>query len=315
MAGFRARTGWPVARATTRAAFWLRSKGLLLLLERFGIDSRLAASERILKAFVMDHRSKLDWAKKHLDRLEGDIHSFVQSQPHEMTVKYDAERAKYVAILHVRKAEPPDWSLMVGDIVHNVRSALDSLVYALTVKSLGRLPTGDEVRQIQFVIVDQPADWNGERGRRLKHLAPTVQAEVEKLQPYHRPDPKYKHQLSVLRDLSNIDKHRHILVVVQGATDAGITVTSPSIEGGAVIGGWRGLCVDRTEIATFDFRDESGNVLPTHLHPKMHVRGHLALDVLFGPGRPAGGGSVIGFLRDMHNHVGTKVFPVLEPFL
>ena len=39
---------------------------------------------------------------------------------------------------------------MLGDIIHNLRSTLDALAYAVAIKSLGRAPTAKEARAIQF---------------------------------------------------------------------------------------------------------------------------------------------------------------------
>src|SRR3954466_14053895 len=99
----------------------------------------------------MDHRAKLEWAKQHLDILEASIKEFVDGDSCKLGVRFDVEANHYVACLREVKEVPSEWSLMVGDIVHNMRSTLDSVTYALARKNLGRPPTEAEVKQIQFV--------------------------------------------------------------------------------------------------------------------------------------------------------------------
>lgn len=268
----------------------------------------------------MDHRIKLDWARQHLEAFRSDMRAFLERSPHAMTCHFDPARAKYVVYLYVREPVPSHFASRVGDIAHNVRSALDSLTYALACKALGRIPTGREVKQIQFVIVDDQADWGGECGRRLAHVAPEARAVIERLQPYNnRPEPKWQHVLSTLRDLSNIDKHRHLIIVGHAALDAGVTVraSGPPL-GDTLIGtvsGWSGPFENETEIATFDFAGRDGIDLPREEHPEMEVKGQITFDVAFGDGPPGYGSSVTRFCAGAISYAEKIAFPALEPFL
>lgn len=103
-------------------------------------------------------------------------------------------------------------SLIAGDVIHNLRSALDHLAWAMACEFAGgepRDPTG-----VQFPIRDTPVTFADVRRVRTQ-LAPEHWQFLERFQPYHGVDGRsdswhgrYKHQLSLLRDLSNDDKHR-----------------------------------------------------------------------------------------------------------
>ena len=188
----------------------------------------------------MDHRAKLKWARKHLDALDDEIRHFTQSDPYELRAKYDVEQGGYVAWLENVTDLPPHWSLMIGDIIHNMRSALDTLTYSLACKNLQRAPTDREIKQLQFVIVDEVEDWSRELRRRLLPLHHDARAEMCWIQPCFRTDRTQRHGLSVLRDLSNIDKHRHVVITLASAASSSIQLAGDFLGAGTMIQGYVG---------------------------------------------------------------------------
>ena len=259
----------------------------------------------------MDHRKKLAWAHKRFDALESEFRAFIeQGDAYTLVRKYDPQQGCYIAYLKEVGSTPADWSLMLGEIVHAMRSALDALMYALAVKNLGRNPTDREVIQIQFPIVDELKDWPGECGRRLKHVHPDVRTFIETLQPYHRPDKAYRSNLAVLRDLSNVDKHRHIVVTLTAATASGLKISHPDLPPGIYLPGYKGLLKTGTVIARWKFLGA-----PATAGEEVQVHGDIAIDVAFGEGWPAWGGSVTAFLPAVHDHIANTVFPPLEKLL
>ncbi|MEK7872628.1 MAG: hypothetical protein AAB502_02070, partial [Chloroflexota bacterium] len=100
-----------------------------------------------------------------------------------------------------------DFSLMVGDVCHNARSALDHALWQLWLK---KHPSFDG--KVTFPIFDTSDAGDGRHGfkfeatRHIKGLTEPQQTLVESLQPYNTRNKA----LSVLRDLNNSDKHRVI---------------------------------------------------------------------------------------------------------
>lgn len=254
----------------------------------------------------MDHAKKLAWARKHLDALDAEIESFVQSDTYAAAIHYDAKQGCYVARIKVGRGLPEHWSLMVGDIVHNLRSALDSLVYALALKHSGP-PTEQEARSIQFLIADTQGEFvHPNRARLLSRVSPAAKAAIERLQPYHREDARFKHTLSVLRDVSNVDKHRHLNITRATAQKSSISLSSPYITPGTELAGFNGPFENNTVIARWKF------VGPV---PKnVEVRGKFEVAIQFGEG-PAREAGVEAFLAFAHAHIRDKVLPALETFL
>ena len=95
-------------------------------------------------------------------------------------------------------------SILVGEVVYNLRAALDYLVY-----ELARLDAGHPVDGTQFLIEDTKKGFCGRRAGGLKGLSDVHVAALKRLQPCD--GCKWT---GVLRDISNPDKHRHLTAVM-----------------------------------------------------------------------------------------------------
>lgn len=152
--------------------------------------------------------AKLHRAKEHADTLRGEIDRHAKEvvvQP-----RFDPHRGKFaLEIVHVPEL-PIRWGAIIGDALHNFRSALDYLAYEMV-----RLSRKTYWPDTQFPIVDSPDGYASNRRfqRFMERLTPELRAAVEWAQGYSRGyyhAPRW-HILAVLRDLSNIDKHRLLL--------------------------------------------------------------------------------------------------------
>ena len=181
-----------------------------------------------------DPRAKLDRSlelRSELGRFIDEMLLPVESRP-SIALRVDDATGEYV--LYVKKV--PDLSnvftrvgLLVGDIVHNMRSALDHLVFELAL-----LHTGGKVARpdrTQFTIRDCNDRFERAAAQDLAEVAPQHRDLIEKFQPYHTMDADvavglYFHPLAMLRDLSNSDKHRILTPVLVPSTS--VTLDGPS---------------------------------------------------------------------------------------
>lgn len=93
---------------------------------------------------------------------------------------------------------------IAGEIIHDLRSALDNLIYEAS-----RQNNNDgEVEQTQFVIANDERAYRSQQ-RRLRGLKEEQKNKVESIQPYNNED-KWA---SLLSDLSNRDKHRYLIAL------------------------------------------------------------------------------------------------------
>ena len=160
---------------------------------------------------------KIERAEAHLTELRDSIERALDSSNEHFTVEFDPQSGHHVYRAHGLPEIDPQWSLLTGELLYQLRSALDHLAWQLVL-----LDGGEPGRQTQFpVLAKQPAGKKGKPGQ--VQLRPAVQDikildALDKAQPYrgyegdivpHRNSPLWQ-----LHRLNIIDKHRLLLVVV-----------------------------------------------------------------------------------------------------
>ena len=109
-----------------------------------------------------------------------------------------------VRLPHLNDLTPHEAQAIAGEIIHDLRSALDNLIYEIS-----RTNNNDvEVEQTQFVVADGEESYRNQLWR-LRKLTEKQQAKIESIQPYNNED-KWA---SLLYDLSNRDKHRYLIAL------------------------------------------------------------------------------------------------------
>lgn len=116
-------------------------------------------------------------------------------------------------VVSVPDAPSVRWGTMLGDAIHNLRSALDHLAFALADLDS---PNRGEDRITQFPITRTLEQF--EATPRLRFLSDHHRAMVKREQPWVVSPPPHvaDHPLSILEELDNADKHRVIHVVALG---------------------------------------------------------------------------------------------------
>ncbi len=124
----------------------------------------------------------------------------------------------------IDRQPPPEFGVLVGDAVHNLRSALDHIVFGLAVAGGGKYPPEGKHR-LQYPIELKQRAFEDAEPDRLRNVSVPAVEWIESSQPYHhvyRPitvdpgsdlevaAPPEHHPLALLRDLSNQDKHRNV---------------------------------------------------------------------------------------------------------
>lgn len=140
---------------------------------------------------------------------------------------YDPRRHGFTVRVADVAPVPKRWGLMLGDVAHNYRSALDHAAW--TIVSRGTTPSSalntKQRRLIQFPIADQRAAFNGSLHTRLPGARRRDIAIVRRRQPYHySPRNRSRHYLTVLAALNNRDKHRTLQPIWVHATRLDIEI-------------------------------------------------------------------------------------------
>jgi hypothetical protein len=114
---------------------------------------------------------------------------------------------------------PDELSLVFGEHLYQLRSALDSLIYQATVYATGKNPPLRE-SSLEFPITTNPDKWTDLVKKRLRDLPTDVQNGIEAVQPYHSlsmaPEDMVSsigRSLGILNDLARKDRHRQLHIV------------------------------------------------------------------------------------------------------
>jgi len=175
-----------------------------------------------------DSRAKIGRARTHLQNLVRDSATWMANAG-AGSIRVEKVRDAEPGIFHfvakdVPATDPLRWGLYFGDMLHNLRGALDHLAYALADKDS---PGRGEDRATQFIIVPDQAAF-GKASLHLGYLSKHHQDMIEKEQPYaQQPADVAIHPLSMLERLSNVDKHRISHVVSFGSDLFSFNVPSP----------------------------------------------------------------------------------------
>jgi hypothetical protein len=160
-----------------------------------------------------------------MDELDAHFRSYCRSA--EMT--YHPEVADSPWQLYVKG--DPTHAVIAGEAIQNIRTALDYLVYALVLHTRGRKPR----TRTQFPISTTSGDLFRSR-HQIAELPGELRRRIRKLQPYQSKGQRSA-TLSLIRDLSNTDKHRLLIVTEADIGGAmirmGVTPTRGSV--GAVL--------------------------------------------------------------------------------
>jgi hypothetical protein len=231
-----------------------------------------------------DPRLKISWANKHFKALQDEVERFLDSHPYGVITELDEKTGKYILRAKINAEPPVEWGLVIGDIAHNLRSALDHLIWQLCL-----LQTSKPHKRAEFPIFLEAGRYNATR---ISQLTPRQKALIEGLQPYHGSNPA-SHPLWILHEINNADKHR--LIQLAGRALEFKSLGFNQLWGYDFIdlnvGG--GLVEDGAQIADFTLIQRD---------PKAHVYMNLdfTFDIVFGKGSPVPPGTpLVSTLADI----------------
>jgi hypothetical protein len=163
-------------------------------------------------------RAKIERAKEHLAELDAEINRFVADHPYKFIVHNDPDGTRHL-VLESHQPIPIRWSTIVGDVIHNARSALDQLTTHAASVEIGTL------KNLSFPIFRHRIDFEAKAFSNYGNDCPRTIRFLKLLKPYERGYDlgHHGHTLVLLNRLSNRDKHRLIIPVGTAAARAVVT--------------------------------------------------------------------------------------------
>lgn len=253
-------------------------------------------------------------AHEHFESLNEEIRALAAGEVHSATFRDELKpHAKNVFCSVVATVEPPPLRLatIIGDIVHNLRSSLDHLVFELGFLGLG----GQVPRRTAYPVCFTRQDWLRPytQNTLLQGVMPHHRAIIYRTQPcYRRKDAptnprtvrrRRRRPLADLENLWNHDKHRVLQPVVlapvkiegtvgaaQDCLIAGLPRLNPKFLGSPLEVG--------TEVFATPIR-------PTGPEPYVHVQFEMEAQIGFRNGLE---------VRETLAHIGTAVSVILTRF-
>lgn len=258
---------------------------------------------------MRNHDLKLERAEQHLRSLQKEVHDWLQKDPYTLVHEFDSQVGKNVLRVEDTETPPADFALILGDCLHNLRSALDNLVYELIVACHGDPPPAELVKRSEFPIFGDKVMNAGERKKKIGGIDPGAQAEIEGLQPHNRGQNYESDPLWRLHQLSNVDKHRLPHFVLFKPIAAAYHSSSFGVIGPQNIE-WRyGPIEDGAIVALYDRPAGISDA-------EMNMYFSPLFSIGFGHGLPIVENKwVLRELVELRNHITKEVLPLLIPYL
>ncbi|MEP6912346.1 MAG: hypothetical protein ABI923_06305 [bacterium] len=203
--------------------------------------------------------ARLDRAMEHLAELKAIVLEFIDREYElaEGSVQFNPQGPIPLNITRPDSPIPPKVSILTGEVVNNLRTALDYLIYQLAILDAKTVQNGT-----QFPIEDTPAGFQGRSKPYLKGINASHSAKIERLQPYNGVD-----WTRILRTISNPDKHRHPVIqkhhstiTIKHGKDPAEVFAQPGVKGLFIV---------------FTIPDPT---LATPMHMQFHVTIFIAFD-------------------------------------
>jgi hypothetical protein len=157
--------------------------------------------------------AKLRRANEHLNSVHQEAVSRLQPQDYSASKQINANRTRFSWVFHAHKGTDFETlSLQFADCVHNLRCALDHLVYTIAIHESGNNPP-PEANRLAFPLACNTAQFQDAK-RSIKSLSLPVRTAIESVQPYNRPHPDFPPLLGLLGEFDNMDKHRLLRVTI-----------------------------------------------------------------------------------------------------
>jgi len=247
--------------------------------------------------------AKIVRAGEHLEVLSKEIHDYLRAAKRTTIPKVDGD----VSWL-VHWVENPTSSLhlstVVGDVVFNLRSALDNLVCGLIRKKDSTAPC----KKSQFPICVSTDRWEKDSEKWLKGVEPDAQKIIKGLQPcfkdYGKPEDD---PLAVLNTLGNMDKHRAVLVT--GSYDRHVEF-SVHLNDGRI---HRVMLMEPIH-AGYPATIPLENIHPRLVSPKVRVESFGTGFVIFHESGAWGERPVLDIMFSLLGYVKDRVIPRFKPF-
>ena len=171
-------------------------------------------------------RAKIERASLHLREFGDRVRSFTDQAPYKVRGEHHSDTNEIVFVAEANHACPPiplDLALIAGEVAHQLRSALDHLVWQLVVAHTGQPPQGTKSG---FPIFKTEAGYQQRAGSMIVGVSDRARERIRAAQPFHLDGDAECALTWVVHELNNTDKHRLIPVAVEHTSVGSVVMTT-----------------------------------------------------------------------------------------
>jgi hypothetical protein len=164
---------------------------------------------------------KIVRADKHISDLQIECDRFKESRPYIIDINRDSQTGETVYYLRCIEPIPCDIALIAGDVLNNLRSALDHVMWHFASQ---HAPVPNE-KSVYFPILGSAVSYDLLlRGEKIAYLRQNIIGVLDTIKPYKGGNDL----LWKLHKLNNLDKHRLLIPVAH--TYTGRTETAAELD-------------------------------------------------------------------------------------
>lgn len=260
---------------------------------------------------VYPHEYKLARALQHLEAYNGLVERWInfhaKSFPFKIESEVSGQDKRYIVYWEpIEELPVVQLGLLVGDFLHNLRSALDHLAHELAAAYTVPLPAKAAETSEFPIFWKGPMDARQEQSK-IGCIHPDAIKLIKAIQPHHKGS-KYKEDpLWILNELERIDKHRTLHVGMHELTKSDIVGRNMGVRTFTV------MCTPEhlrkgAKVAEFCV----GRIDPNQ---PMHVDYRPSTTITLEPGLPLSGNPLGLALLKIHDDIKRMAIVPLERFL
>jgi hypothetical protein len=154
---------------------------------------------------------KLKRSSENIRYIESEVTRFFEESDYPVFPQDDKKLILEAIEYHRQREIPPRFSVLIGEVVHHLRSCLDHIAWHFSTLEYRR----DHFRRIEFPVLEAPPGDKDTLKRyegKIKGITISeARRAIEALQPYNAPDP-VDSPLLILHNMDIWDKHRELVL-------------------------------------------------------------------------------------------------------
>lgn len=176
---------------------------------------------------------RIDRAETHSDAFAHAWNKFVEAEPYSPVLNIENDGTGTISMIQRYESLPDIFAFEFGEMLYQLRAALDSCIYASAIQESKRNPPPNE-KDLAFPICNSEIEFKNAAWK-IAPLSEERRGIVEQVQPYKTPDlapelmvRNFNRTLQILNDWARKDRHRKLHMTGSWASRASPKLRLPT---------------------------------------------------------------------------------------